>query len=988
MAIPALLGAAAKGLATGMAKDKAKNFITGKKTTVKPDAIKKKGGPEMGPEQEGALVVRPSSSLVESSTTSALAPIRPSPAPIAETGKKVGATLLEQIKNKVIDIDKVLKGMVSAKKEADVDEKQEKEDKGRDEKEKLLEKVDKKDKDKKISKLKVPGKGLFAGIFDFLKNILIGRLLVWFIQTQKGVPGGNILTGIANFAEGIIDTLIGVLDAVGGFLVYTNKKSEEAKEWLKENRGDEAEERYEGLLGALTDLFNAFVIVGSAFAALGGLKGPGKGPGKKPDKPGKKPDKPGVKPKTKPLGKGKPGMKPTGPRGAARAMQMKHGHAARGIYENAIENGKSPRAAKAAVDKALKKGQIVSKPQTGSLGGTDKGSRIAKGGLKRIPKRLATKVLGKQGIMAMKGIAKGFSKIPILGPIVVAVSSLLADEPPGLALFKGLGAALGGFLGTFIPIPVVGTLIGEALGVFVGDLLYTLILGKGPKEAGEKLMKAIQTALDVGGLALKFFMDGGKRFIDNFPTIDIPDIKPASILGNVLSINPLYKAMMDFEVKIPGGGGRHFMIDRLPLPDEWKTALKEGFSIRGILDGLPGLQEILGAFAQFIPGMDKYIENGALKKIPNLFLMTPLGLPFLMPHVAKSFLPDIFKSKGRGEKKPNNDAKSAPTDSSSSEGGGLFGGLFGGGDKKQPELTGNDEGGAAIPDGDGQTAAGTSTKGMITGPAGYSRIGAGAAYHVDTKFHSSLGMGGMISAMDKMADAYAAKNKEMVFSGQGYARLKAYKSDLDPKEKKALLTSAIDAHSHSTFMRAEGFKPFDYYIPDTGIRDLYHPSTEKAEIILPDFGGKTNVGALYSGYGKSANIFDSSGKHVAMTGHGDLAYAEGGETLAIPHMALIGEKGKEFVVDADSYEPIEKMYPGLFDAINEATGEDAVAALMEYTDYERPQQQPVMAGVGGGSAGETVNNEPTSNTATTGSGIQMHRGGARARKFSFRYKHG
>ena len=96
---------------------------------------------------------------------------------------------------------------------------------------------------------------------------------------------------------------------------------------------------------------------------------------------------------------------------------------------------------------------------------------------------------------------------------------------------------------------------------------------------------------------------------------------------------------------------------------------------------------------------------------------------------------------------------------------------------------------------------------MQTGPAGYDRIGAGAAYHVDTKFHSSLGMGGMISAMDKMADAYAARGKEIVFSGQGYARLKAYKSDLDPKEKKALLSSAIDAHSHSSFMRAEGFLP-------------------------------------------------------------------------------------------------------------------------------------------------------------------------------------
>ena len=303
-------------------------------------------------------------------------------------------------------------------------------------------------------------------------------------------------------------------------------------------------------------------------------------------------------------------------------------------------------------------------------------------------------------------------------------------------------------------------------------------------------------------------------------------------------------------------------------------------------------------------------------------------------------------------------------------------------------MTGNDEGGSSIPDGDGQTAAGTSTKGMITGPAGYSRIGAGAAYHVDTKFHSSLGMGGMISAMDKMADAYAARGKEIVFSGQGYARLKAYKSDLDPKEKKALLTSAIDAHSHSSFMRAEGFKPFDYYIPDTGIRDLYHPSTEKAEIILPDFGGKTNVGALYSGYGKSANIFDSSGKHVAMTGHGDLAYAEGGETLATPHMALIGEKGKEFVVDADSYEPIERMLPGLFDAINEAEGEDAIAALMDIL-IMRDLNSNNQCNGRWRNCGSSVNNEPASNVAE-GGGFKGGPG-ARARvkrNFSFRYKHG
>ena len=178
------VGERAGALVRNTARGGAQNFITGKKKTVKPDAIKKKRGPGEGPEEEGALVVRPSSSLVES-PAGALAPVRPSPAPIAETGKKPGATLLEQIRDKVIDIDKVLKGMVSAKKEADADEKQEKEYKRRVNQEKLLDKVDKKDKDNKVSGLKVPGKGLFAGIFDFLKNILIGRLLVWYIQTQK-----------------------------------------------------------------------------------------------------------------------------------------------------------------------------------------------------------------------------------------------------------------------------------------------------------------------------------------------------------------------------------------------------------------------------------------------------------------------------------------------------------------------------------------------------------------------------------------------------------------------------------------------------------------------------------------------------------------------------------------------------------------------------------------------------------------------------------
>ena len=889
--------ATARGAVRGGASG-ARDFIKGKKKKVKPDAIKKRGGIQQY-DESGALVVRPQTSMVPSPVnTSAITPVSGAKMVSAKGGSDSEEDIIKEIRVKVIEIDKILKGTLAQQKAASKKDRKSDEKQRRKKQEKILEKSTPKVKGSgRVKKLMAPAKGLFGGIFDFLKNILIGRLLVVLLEKKPNLPGGNLLMFIAGMAEKVIDMIIGVLDAIGGFLAFGQEKLDGAREWLVNNKGEEAGERFDGLLSALTNLFNATVIVGSVFGALG--LGP-KLPGGKPTKPDpKKPTKPTAKPKTKPFGKGKPPMKPTGPRGAARAMQIKHGHAARGIYENAIENGKTPRQAKAAVDKALKKGQIVSKPQTGSLGGTDKGSKITKGGVKKIPKRLATKVLGKQGIQAVKGIAKGFSKIPIVGPLIVAVSSLLAGEPLGQAVFKGMGAALGGFLGTFIPIPILGTMLGEVVGTFIGDLLYSLILGGGPAEAGQKLMNAVKTALDVGGLIVKFVGDGFKNFINGFFEKD--------------------------PIEIPEGMGRRVAATKIVEFLGMKDFLKD----RGYVDG-----------------------KDQVTKFPNLMnLINPFSVIGLL---GKAFFGDMSSASD------SSSGKAEEEDKEEKGGGGLFGGLFGGGD--QQELQGNDEGGTGIPDdGDGQTAAGTTSKGMQTGPAGYSRIGAGAAYHVDTKFHSSLGMGGMISAMDKMADAYAARDREIVFSGQGYARLKAYKSDLDPKEKKALLSSAIDAHSHSSFMRAEGFKPFDYYIPSTGIRDLYHPSTEKAEILLPDFGGTTKVGALYGGYGKSANIFDTSGKHVAMTGHGDLAYAEGGETLATPHMALIGEKGKEFVVDADSYQPIEKMLPGLFDAINEAKGQEAVDVLMSYADYEEPaKDELVMAGgsSGGSSYGDGGSSMP------------------------------
>ena len=837
MAIAGLLAGAAKGVAKNVAKDKAKSFITGKKKTVRPGAIKKSGGGVEAPgEKGGALIVRPQTSMVPSPPdVSAITPI--SGAEMASTKGGGEEDIINVIRVKVIEIDKVLKGTLAQQKAASKKDKKSDEKQRRKKQEKLLEKVDTGKKDSGIKKLMAPAKGLFGGIFDFLKNILIGRLLVLLLEKRPNLPGGNLLMFLAGTAEKIIDTIIGVIDALGSFLAWGQEKLDGIRSSLVSDKGEEAGERFDGLLSALTNLFNATIIVGSVFGALGAGGGKGKDP-KKTKGPKKK-----VKPDKK-----------TRTRRASKEARKRY---------------------------ARRFGKDAAKQRfAGQTKGPIKGS-LTRRGLGKVPGRAGLKVLGKGGVQAIKGIAKGFSRIPIVGPLIVAVSSLLAGEPLGQAAFKGVGAALGGLLGSFIPIPVIGTLLGEAVGVFVGDLLYSLILGGGPEEAGQKFMNVLNTALDAGGLIVNFFKEGFGRFFGNFPMVDVPGTAFGAIQKGLAFVFPF-------------------------LDDD---------------------------------------KDGMIKKLPNLsILFNPVAmLTELIPHAAKSFFPGIF---GEGGTAFGESGSVTPTEDQSQSSGAL----------------GSVDESSQIPMETNASVAGATGKGMQTGPAGYDRIGAGAAYHVDTKFHKSIGMGGMIAAMDKLADEYTARGKEIVFSGQGYARLKAYKSNLSSEEKRKLMQSAIDAHSHSTFMRAEGFLPFDYYIPDISAnKDLYHPSTEGAEILLPDMGGDIKVGAHYGGYGKSANIFDTSGKMVAMTGHGDLAYQLGGFTKAMAHRAVLGEKGREFVIDADSTAAIEAAFPGLLSEANLAKGAESIGALMAYTSYEEPAKDELVmtGGSGGGSSyGESQSSMP------------------------------
>ena len=94
--------------------------------------------------------------------------------------------------------------------------------------------------------------------------------------------------------------------------------------------------------------------------------------------------------------------------------------------------------------------------------------------------------------------------------------------------------------------------------------------------------------------------------------------------------------------------------------------------------------------------------------------------------------------------------------------------------------------------------------------------------------------------------------------------------------------------------------------------------------------------------------------------HGDhvhVAYEKGGVTLGEPHLALMGEKGKEIVIDADSMGPAKDMLL----AINKASTYDGVMkAIREYAPYDAMAPQtilippPVPQGQYGGGQGKSV----------------------------------
>ena len=532
MAIWGAVAKAGAGMLKGKAKKIAANKLLGR-------GKKKPQKPQQGAEQEkgGALAIRPTTSLVPTGPTG----IVPSGGgALATTGDSGGAgggdsaqAIAVSISSKIIRVEKLLKGSVLVKKDIRDDARKAREKSSDKAQEAALEKS-KDPSAKKGPKLNLPGKGLLAKIFGFFGSVILGWIAVRLVDwLPKIMP---VLKVLGQAVDGIISVAGWLLDGLTFLIDWGYKLYDAATGWIKNVIGEEGAKKFDIFMGNLKKLINAFLvwkIIGEKIfkSIISSIKNTWK--------------------------------------------------IIKGAFVRAF---KIARAALKAVWKlvskipGVKQGAQWLGKQAGRLGGVVKGlgSKIL-GGASKGGAKVATKVGGlvakwfgpaaKMIAPAAKAakpfVSKFASRVPILGPIIVAVISLMSGEPLGQALFKGLGAALGGFLGTTAGIAITAalgvatagigaflgglitpamTILGELIGTFIGDLLYHLFLGGGLKEMMGKLkgmlIGGLKKVLAVGDFIKDFISGGFSRFYEGIPKFKVPDF-PADPPGWIPSWVPM-----------------------------------------------------------------------------------------------------------------------------------------------------------------------------------------------------------------------------------------------------------------------------------------------------------------------------------------------------------------------------------------------------------------------------------------------------------------
>ena len=386
-----------------------------------------------------------------------------------------------------------------------------------------IEKPDKPKKKDSGGGIKVPGVGLLQGIFGFITKFLYGVVIMKLIefapQLQKVIGLFKMATPLLFGKFGLFTVAGGFLDGLASFIDFGYKLVDGAEKIVGKIFGEEGAEKFRTFMENLKNLISGFVV----FKVI----------------------------KAKIID-----------------VFIRRIKSAFKLVKGFINRG-----AKLVTKLFPQLGKLGSKLVTGARGLFTKGASKVGG--------FAAKIFGKAANFiapafktAKPFASKFFSRVPVVGPLVVGIVSLLSGEPAGQAIFKAMGAALGGVAGSFIPIPILGTLIGETIGVFVGDLLYELIMGGGVEAVGQKLKDTFMT-LFKGGKAVADWLGGGiKAFIKNVLTTDPIKVPEGGGVRSLLTRGTKNLGLYGFLEGLGFAGGKDGQIDKFFNPLNLLNPLK------------------------------------------------------------------------------------------------------------------------------------------------------------------------------------------------------------------------------------------------------------------------------------------------------------------------------------------------------------------------------------------------------------------------------
>ena len=500
-------GAAKKAL-TGAAKDKAKDFITGKKkkkgAIVKAQKAEVVGVSDRRLQERSDIVITPTSTIVPTRKD------EDTSANVAETKKRVDFSSLEKQVNNIVSLTESLKKISTA----DL-----KEEKKRDKK--LRARVDKENKKERESKLEL-GKmlsgagGAIVGaakkfnILDFFKNILLGSLILNLLNIIKEIP--KMLESLAANLKAIF---FGIRIA---FSLLRNIKGAPR-----------------GLFNVVKGLVKgAFGLIGKGIRGIGNLIGSGfrkivsvignrikKLLGIKPDLPSK------------------PGPKGVGGKGKSGLSRKQRTKIKQNNLRKRNQQKKKVASAKARLSEKKPKPTTTKPTKPARVSPTKPKAPTAAKVAPKAPQTVAPpknnlikKLFGiqkKEDLAALRQAKKPLQlgskfaknlRIPIIGPVLTFVASVLAGDELGMSFYKAIGAGIGEMVGFAAGALLggIGAPIGAMLGSYVGEaggqIAYGLVNG-GIEGAKAELDKIIETFITNAQNTWEWVSGGFKRFYES-----------------------------------------------------------------------------------------------------------------------------------------------------------------------------------------------------------------------------------------------------------------------------------------------------------------------------------------------------------------------------------------------------------------------------------------------------------------------------------------